>query len=655
MKLRTLLAGLAWALIALAAESGAELFQKAVTQERAAGNLEEAIKLYQRVAKEFSSDRALAAKALVQAARCYEKLGEDKAVKLYEQVARDFTDQRELAEAARVRLAALQQPPPATMTLRKIQQLGRGQSFNLGVIDTDGQRTVYRDDTAGGLVFGDLAGRSKRLIFKLKPDEPLVWIPSRDFSMVLLALLPNANRPETFAVIKNDGTGYREIFKNDVFPTTVDWSWDNRYVVIRNAQRLVLVSVAEGHSRELLRVPTAAVSSGRNIRFSRDGRFIAYASANQVFLLPVNGGPPRLVSKDADVIDWTSDGRYLEIASTRSGSMALYLLPVKDGSAAGQPVFVRYGSFRTGRTTMAGGLVYLSASPGGNGRAFLTAIDTNGRIGAWKELGLAGGMSHGRVISWSPDGRQIAYVASNDDAGLPVPAIRIRNLATDEEREVFRLGDGREMWCYWAAEDPSLRCWQPTQQQTTEVFSLDVDSGRRTSLLSMPGYPWLVPSRDDAMLYFSDARALRRREIATGQEITLVETSDAGDNAALISPDGRWLFRPRDKFIEVRPVSGGQWKRLVSRRDFGHTNFSPDGNWIYYQDHDAAGREGLYRIATTGGEPERTGDFPSKSGHGGLVISPDGRQIIAECIEIGSPELSLLENFVPAARQGSMR
>ncbi len=68
----------------------------------AAGNLEEAIKLYQRVAKEFASDRPLAAKALVQAAHCYELLGQDKqdkAVKLYEQVTRDFGDQRELSAA----------------------------------------------------------------------------------------------------------------------------------------------------------------------------------------------------------------------------------------------------------------------------------------------------------------------------------------------------------------------------------------------------------------------------------------------------------------------------------------------------------------------------------------------------------------------------
>jgi len=109
MKLRILIAGLAFGVAAIAADTGAELFQKAVTQERAAGNLEQAIKLYQRVATEFASDRALAAKALVQEARCYEKLGQDKALKLYEQVARDFKDQRDPAATASARLATLRQ------------------------------------------------------------------------------------------------------------------------------------------------------------------------------------------------------------------------------------------------------------------------------------------------------------------------------------------------------------------------------------------------------------------------------------------------------------------------------------------------------------------------------------------------------------------
>jgi uncharacterized protein (TIGR03435 family) len=108
MKPRILLAGLICGLVALAAENGPELFQKAVTLEKANGNLGEAIKLYQRVAKEFSSDRALAAKALIQAAHCYELLGQgEQAVKFYEQVTLDFGDQRQPAEMARSKLASL--------------------------------------------------------------------------------------------------------------------------------------------------------------------------------------------------------------------------------------------------------------------------------------------------------------------------------------------------------------------------------------------------------------------------------------------------------------------------------------------------------------------------------------------------------------------
>jgi hypothetical protein len=184
MKLRILVAGLMVGVVALAADTGAELFQKAVTQERAAGNLEEAIKLYQRVATEFASDRALAAKALVQEARCYEKLGQDKAVKLYEQVARDFKDQREPAATASARLATLRQGDRAaiavTMTARKI-----GVSLR-GVFSLDGQHFILGDSAAGTVAVSDVAGANKRVIFKGKPGDHYSMIPSNDFSMGIL-------------------------------------------------------------------------------------------------------------------------------------------------------------------------------------------------------------------------------------------------------------------------------------------------------------------------------------------------------------------------------------------------------------------------------------------------------------------------------------
>src|SRR5215469_16003488 len=78
MKLRIVVVALMSGLLSAAAESGLEMYQRAVTQEQA-GKLYEAIKLYEKVAHDFAPDRALAAKALMQAALEYEKQGQDKA------------------------------------------------------------------------------------------------------------------------------------------------------------------------------------------------------------------------------------------------------------------------------------------------------------------------------------------------------------------------------------------------------------------------------------------------------------------------------------------------------------------------------------------------------------------------------------------------
>ena len=53
---------IALSITALTSQNAQDLFQKALAKERAEGNLEEAIALYQKVAEE-SADEALAAKA----------------------------------------------------------------------------------------------------------------------------------------------------------------------------------------------------------------------------------------------------------------------------------------------------------------------------------------------------------------------------------------------------------------------------------------------------------------------------------------------------------------------------------------------------------------------------------------------------------------
>ncbi len=83
----------------------ARLFQDAIHLMETRGDYPAALRLFEQVAK--GSDRNLAARSLLYAGLCYEKLGKREARNAYERLIRDFGDQTELITAARARLAAL--------------------------------------------------------------------------------------------------------------------------------------------------------------------------------------------------------------------------------------------------------------------------------------------------------------------------------------------------------------------------------------------------------------------------------------------------------------------------------------------------------------------------------------------------------------------
>jgi hypothetical protein len=99
--------GIAIAILTLIFQSGQDLYQQALVQERAAGNPEAAIQLYKDAARNAGGDRALAAQALLGAARCYELLGQTKAQEIYEDIVHNYPDQQQQAAIARDRAAAL--------------------------------------------------------------------------------------------------------------------------------------------------------------------------------------------------------------------------------------------------------------------------------------------------------------------------------------------------------------------------------------------------------------------------------------------------------------------------------------------------------------------------------------------------------------------
>jgi hypothetical protein len=111
------------------------------------------------------------------------------------------------------------------------------------------------------------------------------------------------------------------------------------------------------------------------------------------------------------------------------------------------------------------------------------------------------------------------------------------------------------------------------------------------------------------------------------------------------SPTDRWFAQRDRETIETRPAAGGEWRPLISLLTT-HMAFTPDGNWLLFHDVDAAGRHGLFRVSTVGGQPERVGDFPSlPKERGMLLVSPDGRKILV--VGRASEGVWILENFEP--------
>ncbi len=117
-------------IVTMTAQTAADLYQQALIQEQAVGDIDQAIKLFEQSAKVAGSDSSLAAKALLGAGRSYEQLGSPRACAAYQQIVRTYSSEREQVAIARERLAALsmncvsgQETMPAALNDAQFRQL----------------------------------------------------------------------------------------------------------------------------------------------------------------------------------------------------------------------------------------------------------------------------------------------------------------------------------------------------------------------------------------------------------------------------------------------------------------------------------------------------------------------------------------------------
>lgn len=124
----------------------------AINRELVDGDLDAAVQRYREIVTRYHATApTVAARALVQMAASYDKLGSPDASKVYEEVLRDFPTERDAVVIARARLGGPPQSPgipPATLTTQRV--LDRGGADDR--ISPDGRYVARPDHSTGNLV-----------------------------------------------------------------------------------------------------------------------------------------------------------------------------------------------------------------------------------------------------------------------------------------------------------------------------------------------------------------------------------------------------------------------------------------------------------------------------------------------------------------------
>ena len=669
-------------LFAQATRSADVQFKAAQHKEEVEGDLKGAIEQYQKIAQ--GADRALAAKALVQMGRAYEKLGDAEAQKAYDRVAREFADQTEAAAEARARLASLRGIPASSAGIIT-RQVWTGPDVDLlGAPSPDGQYLSFVDWTTGALALRDLVtGERRRLTggrmsasgefafySRISPDGQkvaYVWVDSKNPYHLRVTSVNDLRDGLAPRVLYRDTPNYMDFG---------DWSADGQYV-LANIRGIDLVSVADG---QLSTLKTLEWGPRPKPRFSPDGRWIAYnfaprqgAPERDIMVLAADGSREApLVARAGDdfLLGWAPDGKRILFASDRTGTMDAWIIGVADGKPQGEPQLVKrdIGNILPMGFTRAGAFYYGLTT--GMSDVYLAALDPQtGRVAQPPRPVSERFQGRGSSAAWSPDGQLVAYLSNRrgplNSARSP-RVISIRSVKTGEERELS-TELSYEICCppsrlQWSPDARFLLATGSDSRGRGGLYRIDVRSGQVAPIVQgsdVSFRPQGVWSTDGKAIFYSRDRGIWRRDLGTNEETEIYRRpadspNGSGRNLAL-SPDGQWLAFGDRRVVMVIPSTGGEARELVRLQQGGEEGsvsgleWARDGRYLLLSIGEDSGESfgvtpELWRIPAEGGEPEKVGLRTHEWAT--VAIHPDGRQI---AFTAGEPkrEVWVMENFLP--------
>ena len=694
---------LAWLLTALAIaqkDDQAEVLMQAAHQKQLVeGQLEEAIQLYKRIVQEHAGNRGVAARALLEMGRCYEKLGNTEARKAYEHLLRDYGDQNEAATQARARLAAISSKVASgssEMVTRRVWT-GPGE-YIAGSLSPDGRHLSCVDWATGDLAVRDLVtGKLRHLTSHADSVENAFSSAiSSDGKEVAYSWF-GKNGPD-LRLVRWDGSSSRVLYANrGVYPFPTDWSPDGKYILNLfykepSTFQIALVSVLDGSVR-VLKMLDSAVSGALRVIFSPDGRSIAYDYPQQpdsenrdIFLLAADGNHEiRLVDHPADdqLLGWTPDGNHILFASDRSGTTGAWLLRVLDGKPQGAPELVKQdiGQAQPIGFTRNGAFYYGLVI--GTSDIYTAEFDpATGKVVSEPQKAAQRFIGSNFSPAWSPDGQFLAYISSRRPglAGHRPEVTSIRSLKTGEERDLpaklsFTWGPIR-----WTPDGRSILVPGKDSKIQHGFFLVDVQTGDVKTAVMWGDRAFDFPA------WFPDGKRLlygvqRReggktsgtvviRDLATGKEnVVFQRAADERIADLALSPDGRQMAvtlfeqQTRSFVLKVLPVADGDARELVRAKEpeeivEDSLSWSSDSRFVVFGKAETASQElegafpsgrktQLLAISSRGGEPHKLG-LSVDSVHS-LSFDSTGHHL-AFAAGNAKSEIWVMENFLPTRK-----
>ena len=664
------------------------LFQKALTKERAEGNLEEAIKLYQQVV-EKSKNKSLAAKAQLRIGICYEKLGLKKAQEAFQKVLDNFPGQVEIVKEAREKLALLMKAQNIVrkkdkeFTMRKILA---GPAFDiLGEVSPNSKYICFTDWDSGDIAVRNLAAEKNRRL-----SNKGSWMKSSDFALFSI-WSPDSKKVACNWYSAKDNImdlriyGFEDseaniLYNKSEYTHPLDWSSDGKQILTYFTGDddnifLGLLSIKDGSMQT---IKTLGGFYPSDAFFSPDAGYIVYdlpvKKDNQnrdIFIITSDGSHEvTFVKNPADdaLLGWTPDGKYILFLSDRTGELDMWATQIEDGRPQGEPVLIRkdIGQIWSLGFTKTGAMYYgfdpsmidvYTASVNMKKGTLISPVEK-------ASTSFAGGNTS---PAWSPDGKYLAYVSKRQRGPerMGSKVLCIKNLKSGKVTAFIPelRNFGRIM--YWAPDGRSVIVTGNDKEGQPGLFTINTTTGKTITLFKkengMP-VPGFVLAPDGKTIYHrknvsqKNINQIFEYNLSTKQQKEI--HSDSSIYNLIISPDGKSLaycsndMPLKEIVMKILPTNGGEPHEIMRIKGpetvyFHSPAWSSDGLYIIFGKGSSSMQDqkiDLCRVSVDGGTPQKLGISMDRIRH--VRIHPDGKQI-AFFAGLIQAEIWVMENFLP--------